>query len=333
MATDDAHRHGVDHDSGIGRTYARWHEYLVVDVDRYALAAALVLLAIAPLVALDVADVYTAGETNTSLFHLYSTLAASNVTLITIVVSINQLVLSRELRSPGELETQMDAAESFRGEVQSETDRFVVPEAPTGFLRILVSNTRDDVTAVVDDCHSLDATDLGADVDDLAATLEPELDSALDELDSTGDGVFPALATILDADFSTRINHVRWIVRANEDAMPDDLEARFADLADELEQLDVARQYFKTVYFTQQLADLSRLMLSTGLVAVTVSLTLLVLSSGNAEPLPPLLRPVLVPASVGIALVPLALLVTHVLRIATVARRTAAITPFLSPSK
>lgn len=332
MATDDAHRPGRVPDLGVGRTYARLREYVIVDGDRYLLGAALVALAITPLAALEAADVYTVDEARTPLFYLYSTLAASNVTLITIVVSINQLVLSRELRSPGELETEMTAAEEFRSDVQAETDRLVVPEDPADFLEILVSNTRDDLLEIVDACHGLDATTLSGDVDEFADTLEPELATTLDELEATGTGVFPALATILDANFSTQINYVRWFVRANEDAMPEDLTARLEDLEAELEQLDVARQYFKTVYITQELADLSRLMLSTGLVAVVVSLTLIVLSSFYAAPLPPLVRPVLVPATVAVALVPLTLLVTHVLRIATVARRTAAITPFLSPS-
>jgi len=333
MVTDDAHRPGSIHDSGPSRPYARLREYVLVDADRYRLGALIVLLAITPLAVLQAADVYTVERVQRSLFYLYGTLAGSNVTLITIVVSINQLVLSRELRSPGELETRIDTAEEFRGDVEAETDRQVVPAAPADFLHVLVSDTRDDLRQVVETCDALDATTLRGDVDEFADPLETELDRTLDELEATGSGVFPALATILDAEFSTQINHVRWLVRANEDAMPDDLARHLDELAGELEHLDVARQYFKTVYITQELADLSRLVLSTGVVAVVISLTLIAVSSFYADPLPSLLRPVLVPATVGVALVPLALLVTHVMRIATVARRTAAITPFLSPSR
>lgn len=42
-----------------------------------------------------------------ALFYAYSGLIAGNLMLVTVVVSINQLLLSRELQTPGELRNQM----------------------------------------------------------------------------------------------------------------------------------------------------------------------------------------------------------------------------------
>ncbi|NHN42715.1 hypothetical protein G9C85_13900 [Halorubellus sp. JP-L1] len=313
--------------------YERVLKYVLVDANRYAFAAVLLVVASAPLLALELGNVVTVDQETTALYYLFSTLAGGNVTLITIVVSINQLVLSRELRSPGDLETEMDAAESFRADVESGLDRPVAPEAPADFLQLLVSQTREDVAAIADVYPSIDDEAVREDVADLVADLEPELDDTFDALQTSGTGVFSALTTILDADFSTHINHARWVVRANEGAMPGDLVEHVDSLEDELEQLDVARQYFKTVYITQELANVSRLMLSTGLLAVVVALALMVYAGYRVTLLPPAIHAVYIPVSVAVTLVPLALLITHVLRIATVARRTAAITPFLSPTK
>ena len=51
-----------------------------------------------------------------SLFYAYSALVGGNITLITVVVSLNQLLLSRELQTPGEVRSQIDNAIDYRSE-------------------------------------------------------------------------------------------------------------------------------------------------------------------------------------------------------------------------
>ena len=67
---------------------------------------------------------------------VYNGLVVGNITLITVVVSINQLLVSRELRTPGELESQIADVIDYRSEVESATDD-VAPVRPRGFLRLL----------------------------------------------------------------------------------------------------------------------------------------------------------------------------------------------------
>lgn len=78
-----------------------------------------------------------------ALFYIYSGLITGNLTLITVVVSINQLFLSRELRTPGEVQTQIEDVVEYREEVEEATDE-IAPVKPLGFLRVLVEATREE---------------------------------------------------------------------------------------------------------------------------------------------------------------------------------------------
>lgn len=66
------------------------------------------------------------------VFYVFSALIGGNMTLITVVVSINQLLLSREMKSPGELESQIEEGIEYRREVEDAADE-VAPVQPLGF--------------------------------------------------------------------------------------------------------------------------------------------------------------------------------------------------------
>lgn len=169
------------------------------------------------------------------------------------------------------------------------------------------------------------------DIDTLESELQTELDQTVEQLNRSSAGVFPALLTVVDADFASRINYCRWLKRAYAETLPDSTVALIDGLEDRLEQLDIARQYFKTIYSKQNLADVSKLVMVTGLIAVMVASAFIVVSGYRTAPFPYWQHVLLVPLVVAVTLAPLALLISHVLRIAMVARRTAAITSFIAP--
>lgn len=312
---------------------ARVRDWFLLDVNRYLLALGPLVVVFGLFAWLEASNVIDITRSTTPLLYLFSALAGGNVTLTTIVVTINQLILSRELRSPRELQTEMEAAAEYRDSVETETERLVVPEEPEEFLRMLAQDTRKQVTALDDKMANLEEAPYRADLENLMANLATELDGTLRRLERSHGGVFPALSTVLDADFATRINHIRWLGRAYRNDLPDDVLDVLQGLEHRLEQLDVARQYFKTIYIKQELADVSKLVMYTGLVAVIVSIVFTVFTGYRTAPFRNSMNLFLVPLAVTITLTPLALLVSHVVRIATVARRTAAITPFLAPTE
>lgn len=308
-------------------------DWILLDVNRYLLALGPLAVVFVLFVLLEFGGVVDIARSTTPLLYLFQALAAGNITLTTIVVSINQLVLSRELRSPRELQTEMAAADEFRGDVEEETDRLVVPEVPEEFLRLLARDTRTQVSKLEEAVEGMEATPVRTELVDLLTNLGTELDGTIDRLDESGGGVYTALSTVLDADFSTRLNHIRWLSRAYREDVPDDVLDVFEALGHRLEQLDVARQYFKTIYIKQELSDVSKLVMYTGLVAIVVDVVFIVVTGYRTTAFPPMQHLLLVPLAVTISLAPFTLLVSHVVRIATVAQRTAAITPFLAPAE
>lgn len=306
-------------------------DWLLLDCSRYALAGGFVAVGFVLFAWLEFAGVIDPERSATPLFYLFSALAGGNITLVTIVISINQLVLSRELRSPRELRAELDAAAEYRDEVEAETNEAVIPEQPRDFLSILARNTYHHVRKFDAARAAADDERLQAELADLEATLTAQLEEIVDHLEESEYGVFPALSTVLDANFATRINHSRWIRQTYADALADATADHLRGVEERLEQLDVARQYFKTIYLQQQLASLSKLVLYVGLAAELVAITFLVVI-GHAATAPLVDQLLLIPLAVAVNLAPLGVLFAYFLRVATVANRTAAITPFISPN-
>lgn len=101
-----------------------------------------------------------------------------------------------------------------------------------------------------------------------------------------------------------------------------------------LQQIDVARQYLKTLYMQDELSRLSTRLLLVGVPTVFVSIVMLKLFAASSGILFSTgTFTVLTDIAVTIALAPLAVVFSFVLRIAAVARRTVAITPFTTASQ
>lgn len=305
-------------------------DWVLLEFDRYLFAVLLSLVGFGLFFWLEVAGIIDVKRTGTPLLYLFSALVGGNVTLITIVVTINQLILSRELRSPRELQLELSSAEEYREEIEEQTAPSVVPEEPSDFLRVLLDNTREQVARLDSASFGSDAPELAGDLDEMVANLTAELDAADRLLDRSTGSLFGTLLAILDADFVSSLNYSRSIRRSHEvsGATEDGLE----EFEHSVEQLDIARQYFKTIYIKQELAGVSKLVIYTGFFATVVALGALMATGYGSVPSAWWAGLLLVPVSVAINLLPIALLTTHVLRIATVARRTAAITPFIAPN-
>lgn len=309
----------------------RLRDWLLLDCDRYLLSLAVLAVGLVIVSWLQTSGLLSVQGSAIPILYLFQVLIGSNVTLITIAITINQLVLSRELRSPRELQSELNAAEEYREAVERETDRSVIPEEPHDFLRILVENTRNRVDTL--DSGALESVDprLSAEVASLQANLDAEFSEAIARLEESPDGVFPVLSTILSADFGTRLNHSRWIREVYADDLAAGTTETLEGIEQRLEHLDIARQYFKTIYLQQELAEVSKKLIYVGLLVELIAVVTLIAVGYSAGTTFFGRYELLLPLAITINFAPLVLLSTHILRIATVARRTAAITPFITP--
>lgn len=268
-----------------------------------------------------------------ALFYAYSALTTGNLTLITVIVSLNQLLLSRELQTPDEVRDQIESVLDYRTNIEDATDR-VAPVKPLGFLRLLVEATRQEAQRLGGLAKD-DVVQSGHDeIEDVVTDLTAEMDR-IDELLLESDaGTFSVLSLMLVSNYAEHINDLRTVHKTYGDDFADEVHDSIEKLVERLQEIDIARQYFKSIYMQQELASLSRVLLYAGLPAVAIGMvSILVLTVPASNPARVPYLPVVLPISLTVGLLPLSILASFFLRTATVTRLTAATLPFTTPEQ
>lgn len=268
-----------------------------------------------------------------ALFYAYSGLIAGNLTLVTVVVSVNQLLLSRELQTPGELQSQIENVVEYRTDVEEATGE-VAPVKPLGFLRLLVEATREESQRLGGFAKDGVITSGHEEIEEVVTTITDQMDEIDSLLTDSDADTFSVLSVMLETNYAPQINRLRTIRAEHEADLADVVHEAIDDLIDRLRDVDVARQYFKSIYLQQELASLSRLLLYAGLPAVAVAIAaLLVLTVPPSTPEFVIDLRILLPVTLTIGLAPLAILCSFILRTATVTNLTAATLPFTTPEQ
>lgn len=266
-----------------------------------------------------------------AVYYVYGGLISGNLTLITVVVSVNQLLLSREFSTPGELERQISDMIDYRRDVEDAAGQ-VAPVEPLEFLRLLLEATRQESQALG---GLVRGTDVAAaeEIVDVVATLTEELDRTDELLVERSSGTIDVLSAMLTTNYARQINALRR-TKHDSEGLPDPVEDSIDRLIDHLQSIDIARQYFKTVYFKQELSSFSRVLLVAGLPAEGIAIaSLLLMSVPSGNPTAVAHLRTVVPVTTTLALTPLAVLASFIVRTATVNRRTAATVPFTAPEQ
>jgi hypothetical protein len=270
------------------------------------------------------------------LFYVFGALIGGNFTLITIVISISQFVLARHLESPGEIREKMDEMVQYRREVGATTGRRVVPVAPAEFVRLLFRTIARRVEALSAELTSASATEktavddeVGAELNALVRGLGEHVEYVIALLNHPSTGLNYALFATLNASYEQDI-YDAWRLRTEHPrSLPDPVVDALDDLVEGLEQIDVARRVFKTVFIQSELAALSRILLYIGIPVQVATVVLLLLFTGpDGWVFSPAALRFVIPTIVTVGFAPILLLAAYILRLATVARRTASMYPF-----
>lgn len=298
----------------------RFRRWVLLSGNRYLVAGG--ILAVMTVVAM--VPIFTGSlvRNTTPLSYMASALITGNVTLISLVVAINQVVLSQELESPGSLRDEIEETAEYR---QAALDQQTAPTEPANFLQELLEQTGRRV-------RSLEVPDEADDPSDRLVTDLPEHCQAVSEsLESASEDLSAVVFPLLGADYAGFIQDTHQFQASVDAESHEDLSAELDELALDLENLDVARQYFTTAFIKEELAELSRALLYVGILVVSIAIAFLLRLTSYSGPSPPTSELFgLAALTVVFGLAPLALLIAIVLRIATVAEQIAAITPFSS---
>ncbi|MFB6178516.1 MAG: hypothetical protein ABEI77_02190 [Halorientalis sp.] len=314
------------------RQRQRVSNWLLLDGDRRLVAGLT-----AGVVALVLTTVTVSGLAPLSdlqaLYYVFGSLISGNLTVITVVVSISQLLLSREFKAPPKLQSQIEGIIDYRDDVEAAAGQ-VAPVEPLGFLRLVFENARREAQRMGGLAYSLTDGETQSQLDRVVAEITTQTDRVRSLLDQRQTSTFDVLSVTLTTNYATEINHLRRIEHQHCDQLSEQCGDSIDALVHQLQHIDIARQYFKSVYLQQELASLSRWLFYLGLPSITLLAVALVFMTRSSGSVPPRAAVrLVVPAVVTVGLLPMTLLFAYVLRIATVTQRTAATLPFTTPAQ
>ncbi|WP_394740391.1 hypothetical protein [Natronococcus roseus] len=270
------------------------------------------------------------------LYLLFSSFLGGNLTLITVVIAINQLVFSRELGSPGDLERRTRNAVEYRDQVQDVMDRAVSPVMPGLFLLVLHKNLGKRAQALRETVtDSLDGG-LSAEIDELVGALRGDVRTVTRAVDTPGadEQIFGAIAATLGTTQAEQLYDLTRIETEYDVQLTDEQRELFTSIREHLLHIDVARKYFRTVYITKELSFLSRVLLIVGLPAqLFLAATLAVYDLAAIEALPAAGIVATTLVAMVACFAPLSILASFVLRLSWVAQRNATVMPFAASEK
>lgn len=308
-------------------------EWVLLTGNRLAVAGILLGLILVGMLILEGLGV-TVVHGPTALFYLFGGFIGGNLTLITIVLSINQLVLSRQFQAPGDLRSQLQDMTEYRQEVADLSNHPVMPVFPPEFLHQLLQSTQQRIRELEDSVSGSSNEQVHDEVRMLTTRLSEDIDQVTALLKSSGESPFHALSAMLNTYFGLHVQKARRIQAVHRADLAGPGQEALDSLIHHLRLLDIAREYFKTLFTQKELAYLSRILLYVGIPTELVATIVILWSAGGGNvPGPSTISPVVIPLTVTISFAPLAVLFSFVVRIAVIAERTVSILPFTTPEE
>jgi hypothetical protein len=306
--------------------------WFLIDAGRLPVVVALLLGMFLALVGIGVAipgaaTFIASGDPVETAFQAF---VGATITGVTLVLTLNQLVLSQELGAVGDQRERMEGAMRFRSDAEDLLESSISPPEPAAFVRALIDLVRERAASLEASVESRD-DDLHEKVATLSSNVEENAEAVTGQLEDAQFGTFDVVSAALDFNYSWKIYSARRIRADYGDRLTEDQREVLNSLIDTLELFGPTREHFKTLYVQWELVDLSRAMLGASLPAIATStLVLLYFDAkslvGSLVGVPNTI--IVVSAGVALSLLPFFILLAYVLRIATVTKRTLSIGSF-----
>lgn len=313
---------------------SRYKLWVLMRLNRWVLAAAISVGVFVVLVLMSLVGPTPLQDTIAdadSLWWVFSPMITGTVTVVALVVTFNQLVLSQELGALGDQRQRMQDASDFRDDVEPYLDADVPPPDPASFLAALIDGVQTVANELVDSVQGAPA-DEREEVEVFADELTENASSVGGMLEDAQFGTFNVVFAALNFNYSWKIYEARRLIVQNREALSEESIDCLETVIRVLEFFGPAREHFKTLYFQWELVNVSRAMLYASIPALLTALSMLLYVDetgvgGSFLGIDSLVW--VVAAAATVTLVPFFVLLSFVVRIATVAKRTLAIGPFI----
>ncbi|SIR77403.1 hypothetical protein [Natronorubrum thiooxidans] len=326
--TDDTlESHGTDIGSRTD-SLAQFREWVLVEGDRLLIAASISLLVFVLLFGLNEGGVISVAN-EASVTRLAGGMIAGTFSLVTLVVSINQLILSQEFASANDARDQLEGIMDIRADIAAQANVPASPASPTKLLELLIETIAAHASALGDATTAHD-DDRGELIQRFVNSIEESTERTHDTLEHTKFGTFTAVSTAIAYDATWQLYVARQLRGRYDDSPSSETATTLEALIETLELFLIAREHFKTTYLQRELTRFSQLTIYCGIPAILAAMTLGLLFGGfSGATISGSYLPYVVSGLIAIVISPLALLASYILRTAAVTHRTASIGPML----
>ncbi|WP_380678850.1 hypothetical protein [Salinigranum sp. GCM10025319] len=309
----------------------RFLYWLLLDGNRIVIAGGLVAAVVAVILTAVFLDLVAIGPASTASTMFASGLVSGTVTLVTIALSINQLILSRVFGSPDELRNRLDGTRELRDRVRERAGESSVPNDPAEFLELTAAT-------LCDRAERLRAELDGADWEPPSEVMDyvrnvGEYGENIGSKVESRTKIVNVLGVVLGTEYAQHLTATEHLRNEYAGRLPEGADAELAAIDELLESIAITRQFFKTLSLQQDFGRLSRVLAYSGLAALVASLLLALVYRTNSVTVPARFLPLVVGAGVAVVVTPLAVFIAYVLRAATIARRTVSVGPFVPPEE
>lgn len=253
---------------------------------------------------------------------ILNSLLSGMILLVSIVVSINSIVLSHDMSSVNNQEDRVKGASDFRRELSDLSKPDENPSDPASFLKVMSRTIRERAQRLDDDGLDED----GAEEVRSYASSVAEMADKLGAVENTDGAEFAVLWKGMEFKYGAQMEQSRTLRSAHKSEDSGHLDDQLDRLIDALELFAIGKEYFKTLYYTQEVSRLSQTLLVITLPAILINASTILAINAEVLPgvwvlgLPPLQT--FVAAAFTVSLAPYLVLTAYMLRLSAVARLT-----------
>jgi len=308
---------------------------VLLDGNRHAITGALLTLVFAALVILGTVWTFEMQRLLTetdSVQTLLNTLLSGIILLVSVVVSINSLVLSHDITSLGQQQDRIENARQYRRDLGQVSDSDRSPTHPNMFLHAMADVIRQRALALHSAAEDMDDAECATKISEYAQQVADDVDTLEERLTEMNNAGFAPLWLGMSYDHGTYMNRTREINLTYRERLSEEVTDRLDELAYTHEIFATGKEYFKTLYYVKEFSQLSQTLLLISLPTIVSDVAIILSIDAGLIPevwlfgIPPLT--VFVSGAFAVSLIPYIVLTAFMLRVATVAKRTNSAGPF-----
>ncbi|WP_423747320.1 hypothetical protein V5735_24220 (plasmid) [Haladaptatus sp. SPP-AMP-3] len=322
----EQHRSVIYKDDSLSSTVKNW---ILLDGNRLVVTGLIGLSVFVVLYGLWEAGIIS-FQNSSAITRLSSGLIAGEFSLLTIVLAINQLILSQEMGPAGKILERLDGMMEFRHRFERVADVDVTPPEPVEMLNALAHSTMSEVDRLESTTTGIENSNLKNLISSYCTLTKESIANIQKILDESKPGAFSALSGAISENYGWQAHLAREIQAKYGDHLSEESLDSLESIIELMKVFSIARTHFKTIYIRRELGSASRYFLLIGIPGVLSAYVLSAIYGGSTGVLisKSLVSPVAI-VLITISTLPIALLASYILRTATVARRTANIGPMV----